>query len=119
MYVCIYFQNKGIRIRIRIRIESPCNLLSVFVPLSPMVLGVLCAGIGGLLCARTTFNLSVPTSIVFDIEFLAVSFGCFVLSYICCLMVAGVVMEIYGWPEKDRVSSSYTVNVARAFASVI
>ena len=43
----------------------------------------------------------------------------FVLTSIGWLIVAGVVMRMYGCHEKDRFSTSYTVNVTHVFASGI
>ena len=73
---------------------------------------VVCCGTG------TTFTDSdFLFCIVFAIEFLAVGFDCFLLTYIVCSIVVGVVMGIDGLHEKGRLSTSCTVNVVHAFAS--
>ena len=73
---------------------------------------VVCCG-AGTIFAGSDFLFCM----VFGIEFLAVGFDCFVHAFIVCLMAAGVVMGIYGWHERGRVSASFTVNVAHAFDS--
>ena len=72
---------------------------------------VVCCGVG-----TTVTGSDFLFCIVFGIEFLVVGFDCVVFTCIC-LMVAGVVMGIDGWHERGRVSTSFMVNVAHAFAS--
>ena len=59
-----------------------------------------------------------PVRHCFSIEFLAVGFGCLVLTSIGSSMVAGVVVGIYV-PEKGRFPTLCTVIVAHAFFIVI
>ena len=57
--------------------------------------------------------------VFFGTEFLAIGFDSIVLTCIGCSMVAGVVMGMYGLPEKGSFCTSCTVNVAHVFACSI